>query len=402
MGAKKVIYLDCFSGISGDMFLGALLDAGLSLSHLNEGLSTLPINGFYLKAEKVSCYGITATNFQVLTENGESFRNMESIRHIVEESELPADVKKTSLNVFSKLAAVEARLHGVPEEDVHFHEIGALDSIVDIIGSVLALHLLEVEEVLCSPLPQGRGMIEVEHGKIPLPAPAAVELLAERKAPVYGVDLKGELVTPTGAALIYELVSDFGQLPSYNLLSVGYGAGSKDYGVPNYLRVLLGTQENNQSFSYQEKVDVIEANIDDLNPEITGFLMDKMLEQGALDVSFAPVQMKKNRPAVKITLLSPVEKTRALVEHLFRETSTFGCRVIEARKVMLPRQFAEINTSWGKVRVKMVAVEEENEAWHYSPEYEDCLAIARREGIPLQEVYREVDYLFRHSKKNHL
>lgn len=386
---KKTLYLDCYNGISGDMMLGALLDAGLSFSGLKENLSSLSISGYRLDAEKVFRHGITGTSLQVFSEKNNSLRNIGRIGEIIGGSNLPEAVKEQSMSVFRKLAVAESRVHGIPVGEVHFHEIGALDTIIDIAGSVTGLHMMGIDEIICSPLPMGRGMTEIMHGKIPLPAPATAALLAERGVPVYGVETEGELVTPTGAALVSSLAAHFGQIPDFVIESVGYGAGKKDFGVPNFLRVFIGTAHAR----HHEKIDIIEANIDDLSPEITGYVMEKLLEEGALDVFFTPVQMKKNRPAVKLTVLSPSEKTALLTDIVFRETSTIGCRIIEARKVMLPRHFEEVNTPWGTVRIK-VAGREGDGALSFAPEYEDCLAIARRENIPLREVYRKVEELY--------
>lgn len=389
---KKTMYLDCYSGISGDMFIGALLDAGLSLSLLSEQLSSLPLSGYKLEAEKVSRYGISGTDFRVLTEKNAQFRNIESIGEIISGSGLPPSVKNRCMAVFQKLAEAEAHVHSVTVEQVHFHEIGALDSIVDIVGSVTALHLMGIDEIICSPLPLGRGLIKIQHGKVPLPAPATAKLLADSKVSVYGVETKGELVTPTGAALVATLAEFFGEIPRINMESIGYGAGKKDFGIPNYLRVMVGSVSENRAF-YREKVDIIEANIDDLNPEITGYVMEKLFEEGALDVYFTPVQMKKNRPAVKLTVLSPPGKADLFTDIIFRETSTLGCRVAEAQKVMLPRHIEKVETPWGTVRVKTVKCHKSGEFLSCSPEYEDCLAVARRQGIPLREVYRTVERL---------
>ncbi len=396
---KKIIYLDCYSGISGDMFLGALLDAGLSLPLLSEQLSSLPLSGYSLKMEKVCKYGITGTSFQVLTEEENShFRNINHINDIVSASDLPGPVIKRCKSVFHKLAVAESSIHGVTVEEVHFHEIGALDSIIDIVGSVTALHLMGVDDVICSPLPLGRGLIEIQHGKVPLPAPATAALLAERGVPVYGVDTQGELVTPTGAALVTSLAEDFGEIPRVSLESVGYGAGKKDYGIPNFLRVMIGSVVET-GLTYREKVDIIEANIDDLNPEITGYVMEKLFEEGALDVFFTPVQMKKNRPAVKLTVLSPPGKAELFMDTIFRETSTLGCRIMDAQKVMLPRCIEEVDTPWGPVRIKIVNNNNSGVFLNFSPEYEDCLAIARREGIPLREVYQTINQLYCKKRK---
>ncbi len=403
--APRTLYLDCFSGISGDMFIGALLDTGLlKLYQLEDYLSTLEVGGYRLETETVQRQAIAGTRFKVVVEENSTFRNLNDIEKILSKSKLPEEVKEKSLAMFTKLAQVESRVHDVPLEKVHFHEIGALDSLIDITSSILSIHLLGVEEVVCSPLPVGRGFIDIEHGKIPLPAPATAALLAGAGTPVYGVDIQGELVTPTGAALVTSLAGRYGQMPSFNLEAVGYGSGSKEYGIPNFLRVFVGSDALNQNTGpgQQESVEIIEANIDDLNPEISGYLMDKLLQKGAMDVYFTPIYMKKNRPAIKITVLSSAENKDDLMDLLFQETSTFGCRIVEGQKIVLPRRVEEVSTRWGSVRVKVVGSEDGNQKdiGHYSPEYEDCLAIAYREGIPLKEVYREVEQLYRKKSES--
>ncbi len=395
---ENVLYLDCYNGISGDMFLGALIDCGLSLECLTEALSGLKVDGYRLKAERVCRYGISGTDFQVSVGTGQSFRNINDISGLINNSRLPSIVIGQSLAVFERLAAVEARIHGVEIGQVHFHEIGALDSIIDIVGTVCGLHFLNIKEIISSPLPLGRGFVETEHGRLPLPAPATTGLLAEAGVPVYGVEQRGELVTPTGAALVSVLAREYGKIPAMRMEKVGYGAGNKDFGVPNFLRVFFGSREKSVTV-YSEDVNIIEANIDDMSGEITGYVMDKLISEGALDVFFTPVQMKKNRPAVKISVLAAPDKTVLLSEILLRETTTLGCRVQAAAKVMLPRRVEEVTTPWGAVRIKIVGGIKDKEVTEdskepilrFAPEYEDCAAIARRENIPLIDVYRAIE-----------
>jgi len=388
---KKILYLDCFSGISGDMFLGALLDAGLSLKELQENLAGLNMPGYSLQAEKTSTYGISGTSLEVVpTGKTPPLRRLKDLEHLLENSSLSHSVLEKSNQAFRVLAEAEARIHGVTPEEVHFHEIGAVDTVVDLVGAMIALELMEIDFVVSSPVPQARGFVKIDHGDYPLPAPATAEILAWAAAPVYGTEVRGELVTPTGATLLKVLVDRFGELPSFSLQTVGYGAGKKDFGHPNLLRVWMGIEEKNHG--YQETLNIIEANLDDLNPEICGHVMDKLLEAGALDVYYTPVQMKKNRPAVKVSVLSPPLSTDKLIQLLFNETSTLGCRVIESCKVMLSRHREEVNTPWGVVGVK--AAYQGGELLHSSPEFEDCLAISRREGIPLKDIYRRVEYLY--------
>ncbi len=397
-GRKKILYLDCFSGISGDMFLGALLDAGLPLEHLREELSRIPLPGYHLEAQEVCYYGITGTSLEVVpVEEQPPLRHLKDIRELLEASTLSSRVRDKTMAAFLELARAEGKIHGQQAEEVHFHEIGALDTVVDIAGGVLGVEILGANQVISSPLPQGRGFIEIDHGTYPLPAPATTEILSKAEAPVYGVEVKGELVTPTGAVLVKTLADGFGEMPSFSLKRVGYGAGSKDFGYPNFLRIFWGEQEDGL-LGYQEPLDVIEINMDDFNPEIAGHVINLVLEEGALDAYFTPVQMKKSRPGVKLTVLSHPSRRNALTKMLFRETSTLGCRIFSSQKVMLPRTREEIDTPWGKLGVKVAWLGEE--VLDFAPEHQDCLDIARREGITLKEVYREVEHLYWQCYRN--
>ena len=401
--SENILYLDCYNGLSGDMFLGALIDGGLSLELLMENLALLPLEGYRLETKKVSRYGITGTDFKVIISSPQYFRSLKDISKIINESTLPVSVKEKSLAVFKRIAAVESRIHGVSVEEVHFHEIGAVDSIIDIVGVVCGINLLDINKIISAPLPLARGLITIEHGKFPLPAPATAEILAECNIPVYGVQIEGELVTPTGAVLIAELADEFGKIPEMKMERVGYGAGNKDFGLPNFLRIFRGRKDSAIPF-YSEKVNVIEANIDDMRGEISGYVMEKLLKEGALDVFFTPVQMKKNRPAIKLSVLSSPEKTSYLINILLEETTTLGCRVQSAAKVMLPRRLEEVTTPWGKVTVKIAekkgSGDDIGSLFKFAPEYEDCLSIAQREKIPLADVYRAVESCFENEYKN--
>jgi len=391
----KILYFDCYSGISGDMTLGALLDLGLDLQQLRAMLGELNLPGYHLEAEKVKRGGIAGTRAVVrLGEKMAVYRDLPDIIELIENSTLPRAVCAKSTAVFQRLAEAEASVHGVAIEEVHFHEVGAVDAIVDIVGTCAALHLLEIDTIICSPLPAGRGEVQTAHGKLPLPAPATLELLAWRQVPVKGSDVDFELVTPTGAAIVTTLADEFGPMPSFTLEGTGYGAGSRDPGYPNYLRLLLGNRELPGTF-YEEENAVLETNIDDLNPEIFGYLMEKLLSAGALDVYFTPIQMKKNRPGIKLTVLSPLEKVKLLQELVFYETSTLGMRLYTARKIMRPRKTATVQTEWGPVRVKYTPPEDKETPGQFAPEYDDCLLIASRSGLPLKEVYRLAEQLFK-------
>lgn len=394
---EKILYFDCYSGISGDMTLGALLDLGIDLPHLQEILSGLDLDGYHLDVDKVNRGGIAGTRVVVsLNDDPPVRRNLPDILSIIEDSSLPGPVKAKSKAVFQNLAEAEAVVHNIPVEEVHFHEVGAVDAMVDIIGSAAAMYLLEIDRIYCSPLPAGRGVVHTAHGRLPLPAPATLELLAMRKTPIYGSDYDFELVTPTGAAIITTLADSFGPLPVFNIEAVGYGAGSIDPGYANYLRLLLGHHQNIKS-SQEEEVAVIETNIDDLNPEIFGFLMERLFAAGALDVYYTPVQMKKNRPAVQLTILATPDDIKPLQNLVFSETSTLGLRVTTARKIMRSREISKVDTKWGQIRIKYCPVSEQAYPLHFSPEYEDCHRIAQLSGLPLKEVYRLAEHLFRNQ-----
>jgi pyridinium-3,5-bisthiocarboxylic acid mononucleotide nickel chelatase len=392
---KKILYFDCYSGVSGDMTLGALLDLGLEIGRLQELLDGLSIKNYSLTAEKVSRGGISGTRAVVRADESPPVeRHLSEILQIINQSDLPRAVIEAGSAVFKSLAEAEAAVHGIPVEKVHFHEVGAVDALVDIVGTAAALYLLEIDEIQCSPLPAGRGEVMTEHGRLPLPAPATLELLARRQVPVLGSSSDFELVTPTGAAIVTALADKFGPIPAFNIEKVGYGAGSKDPGYPNYLRLLLGSYQKT-GLQYEEEVTILETNVDDQNPEIFGYLMDLLIRAGALDVYYTPVQMKKNRPAVQLTVLSPPGKTAQLQDLLFYETSTLGVRLTTARKIMRPREVETVRTGWGSVRVKYSPEPDGRFPLSYAPEYEDCRAVAESSGLPLKEVYRMVDQLFR-------
>ncbi len=392
---KKIAYFDCYSGISGDMTLGALLDCGLELKSLEDLLSGLKLTGYILSTKQVKLYGLTGIDLEVVAAGSEPVsRTWSDIEQLIESSSLPAPVREKSIRVFRNLARAEATVHGVSEQQVHFHEVGAVDAIVDIVGTISALYLLEIEHLFCSPLPLSSGMVESMHGLIPLPAPAALELMRRRGVPVYGSKVEMELVTPTGAALVTALAEQFGEPPAFTVEHVGYGAGKLDPGYPNFLRVMVGNLPEKASQTEQQ-INQIEANIDDLNPEIYGYLMEKLFKAGALDVFFSPIQMKKNRPAVMLTVLVQPASLQQVIKIIFDETSTLGLRVAGSRKIMRPRETVTVDTRWGPIRGKLAPAGVNGPEFpQFSPEYEDCREIALRTGWPLKEIYREVELLF--------
>jgi pyridinium-3,5-bisthiocarboxylic acid mononucleotide nickel chelatase len=392
---SKVLYFDCYSGISGDMTLGALLDLGLEVEKLRWMLSGLKLGGYRLETEQVNRGGIAGTKANVILEAAEPVtRHLSDILQIIDSSDLPRQVKENSAAVFQRLAEAEASVHGTALEKVHFHEVGAVDAIVDIVGTAAALYLLGISEICCSPLPLGGGEVQTEHGRLPLPAPATLELIARRQIPVKGRDVQFELVTPTGAALVATLAKSFGPMPDFTIQKVGYGAGSHDPGYPNYLRTILGEKFAAQQL-YEEEVLILETNIDDLNPEIFGYLMDKIFEAGALDLFFTPVQMKKNRPSVQLTVLSPPHLQQKLQTIIFNETSTLGLRVSKSQKIMRQRETLTVETKWGPIRVKYATLPKDQFPFSFAPEYEDCRQVAAKSGVPLREVYRLAEILFR-------
>lgn len=401
----RVLYLECSSGAAGDMLLAALLDCGLDFNKLQDYLSRLGLVGYELKCKPTIKKALRALQIKVEAAEKQPFRNLPQIVEIIRGADLPPGVKEKSIAVFKALARAEARVHGIAEERVHFHEIRAVDSLVDIVGCVTALEMMEVEKIFCSPLPLGRGFIEGKHGPIPLPAPAVLELLREYRIPCYGTPIEDETVTPTAAALLGTLCTSFQPLPPMIIENVGYGAGSKDFAIPNILRAYKGrlslfsdkgsSTPRKEGFGEKllcEPLEILEANVDDLNPEIYDYVLERLFSAGALDVYFTPIQMKKNRPAVKITILAKPQLAQQLGEILLQETSTLGYRRLCAEKIMLPREQIPVETPWGEIRVKVAGTPP-----HYhniAPEYEDCLRIARREGIPLKKIYQHIWKIF--------
>ncbi|MGD2126796.1 MAG: nickel pincer cofactor biosynthesis protein LarC [Desulfobacteraceae bacterium] len=378
----KVAYLDCFSGISGDMFLGALLDAGLPFDELKQALLTLPLEGYNLEMlhkEKSQLFG---TRLQVTVERGKQVpRSFADIRKIIQAGNLSKQVEEKSIEIFEAIALEEGKIHNCPPGEVHFHEVGAADSIIDIVGTVFGIEYLGIAAIYASSLPLGSGFVETRHGTIPIPAPATVALL--RGIPVHDSGLKQELVTPTGAALIRGLVRSFGTMPAMVVDAVGYGVGSHELpDRPNLLRVIIG---RDQSEEHSETVIILEANLDDTNPEWLGFVMDRLFEAGALDVLFCPVQMKKNRPGILIQVMGRPHQRDALIDVLFRESTTLGVRFQYSQRRILERSFAEIESPWGPIKVKTVS--QPNGSSYVLPEYEACRKIAQEKNLPIKTIY---------------
>lgn len=380
----RVAYLDCFSGISGDMLLGAMVDAGLSLDALREQLASLPVGGYELTAERVSRAGIAATKVDViLSDQEQPHRRLDDVLAIITGSRLPEVDKAAASRIFRRLAEVEGQVHGVPATEVHFHEVGAIDAIVDITGAVVGLRLLGVEALYCSPLAVGSGSARSAHGRIPAPGPATMLLLAEVQAPLR--DGTGEptmeLVTPTGAAIVAEL-ADFSR-PAMRLVGVGSGAGTRDIpGRPNILRLFLGDTDD---ATRTRTMLLVETNIDDMPGEAFGYVQERLLSAGAADVWFTPIQMKKNRPAVMLSVLCRPELEAAIVALLLSETTTLGMRVQEVRRHEADREVVRFTSSLGPAAVKVKRLP--GQAPRIAPEYDDCRALALAHGLSLAEVY---------------
>jgi uncharacterized protein (TIGR00299 family) protein len=384
-------YFDAFSGISGDMTVGALLDAGADWPTVETALQSLQLDATF-RLYKTKRKGIAASKFCVDFTAQKKHRHLPHIEKIIQAGNLSLKAKTNALAVFQRLGQAESQTHDVPIEKVHFHEVGAVDSICDIVGACVALDALNVSEIHCSRINVGGGTVETEHGTLPVPAPATSLLLKDH--PIYSAGPQTELTTPTGAALVTALASHFGALPAIQLKAQGFGAGDKDFpGQANVLRVLIGERT---SALEATSVSILEANIDDSSPQVLGYAMERLLAAGALDVTLTPIYMKKNRAATMLSVITPPELTEQLAAVLFAETSTLGLRILQAERRVLARQMAEVETSFGKVRIKY------NEQGSFAPEYEDCRQAASSKGVPLRAVIGEANQLFASQwKSNH-
>ncbi|KAB0672019.1 nickel pincer cofactor biosynthesis protein LarC [Oryzomonas sagensis] len=382
-----IVYLDCYAGISGDMTVGALLDLGVPLEHLQAELAKLPLppGSYALSASRTERRHVPALKFDVAVHDHHTHRHYGGIDAMIAGSSLADAVKERARRIFRRLAEAEATVHGVAIEEVHFHEVGAVDSIVDIVGTAICLDYLGVTEVSAAALPLGGGFVETAHGRLPVPAPATAELL--RDLAVHGDCGDGERVTPTGAAIIAALAAGTGQRPAMRLERIGSGAGGKDFGdCPNILRAFLGTVE--KGAGGDDPVMVAETNIDDSTPEVLGYVMERLLAEGALDVFFTPVQMKKNRPATQLSFLCRPEELANLARLVLAETSAIGLRHYPVGRIVLERRVEELQTPLGPVRFKLVF--DGGLLLRAAPEYEDCRRIARERGIPCREVMEQV------------
>jgi uncharacterized protein (TIGR00299 family) protein len=379
----KICYLDAFSGISGDMTVGALIDAGADSSAVTQMLEALG-TGAAFRVEKTTRRGIAASKFHVTGGESKGHRHLKDILELIAKSGLPGAVKQNASAVFQRLGEAEAKVHGIPLAQVHFHEVGAADSICDIVGACAAFDLLGVHTIHSSPLNVGSGTVNTEHGVLPVPAPATAELLKDQ--PIYARGPSVELTTPTGAAIAVTLAADFGALPAMRVNATGYGAGDKDFSEhANVLRVFIGEPSGAEEAT---TVAILEANIDDASPQVLGYAMERLLETGALDVTLESLLMKKNRPGMLLRVIARPEDREALAQMIFAETTTLGLRIYSAERRVKARRVAEVETRHGTVRIKIA------ENGSFAPEYEDCRRIARETGLPLKEILAGANFAY--------
>ena len=394
----KILYFDCFAGASGNMILGALVALGVDENDLIEQIKLLGATDFEIEFKTIDKSGIAAVHAEVKVPHEHAHRHLHHIEKIIGDSRLPETVKQRAIKIFTLLAEAEAKVHGVEIEKIHFHEVGAMDAIVDVVGACIGFELLEIERFACSKIHVGSGFVKMAHGKYPVPPPAVAELL--KGAPIYSTEIEGELITPTGAAIIAAVCESYGQIPEMKIERTAYGAGTRDYeNFPNVLRLMLGTSENcerraesldamNDGQTATDNLCLIETNIDDLSPQILGYVMERAFETGALDCWFTPIQMKKNRPATMISILCPKANKQALTELLYTETSTLGIRLSEIERECLPREIVEVETEFGKVDVKIARFK--NKIVNAKPEYEQIREIALQSKKSLRAIEREV------------
>ncbi len=377
-------YFDCFSGAGGDMLLGAVIAAGAKAERIEEELAKLALPGLSISVEQKTVQSISGIKVAIGSTSDQQLRTLPAIVALLEQSDFTREVRDQAVQVFTALAHAEAKVHAIPVDRVHFHEIGALDTIVDVVGTIFGLQLLGVRRLVASPLPLGRGFVRCDHGLLPLPAPAVCELL--QGVPTYGVELSQELITPTAAALLVTLADSFGPMPPMRIGATGYGVGSHrlDNGQPNLVRLIIG--EGLDSGEAQ-LVEVIETNLDDWSPEGFPYLCERLFAKGAVDVTLSPVQMKKGRPGFTLQVISPTAAAHPLKELILTETTAIGLRFRQEERRTLPREAVTVDTRWGEVIAKKVLTPT---GWTVHPEYEACRQLAGRLGLPLQAVYNEV------------
>ena len=384
---NKVLYFDCFAGISGDMTVGALIDLGADEKELMRQLDSLHLHGYRIEIKKALKNGISGTDFNVIVEEEHSHhahhhhsRNLSDISDIINSSPLDSSVKELSLKIFHEIAVAESKIHAKSIDEIHFHEVGAIDSIVDIVASAICLNMIKPDKIISSPLNLGEGTVECAHGVFPVPAPATAEIL--KGIPVYSSGIKKEMTTPTGAAIIKCIGQEFSSFPAMKIFSTGYGLGKRNLEVPNVLRAVIGETD------FSEKKMMIETNIDDMSGEIYSYLMNKLFESGALDFFITPVIMKKSRPSHVLSVLCESGKVDALEEIIFTETTTFGTRRYEVERSELERTISKVKTSYGEISVKKGYLN--GKYLKFSPEYDECAEAAKKHGVPVREVYNAV------------
>ncbi|MBU1183581.1 MAG: nickel pincer cofactor biosynthesis protein LarC [Proteobacteria bacterium] len=387
-----IAYFDCFAGISGDMTLGALIAAGADPERLRKGLAGLGVGGYRIEVGRKITGHIEATDVRVVLDDHHHHqrRRLQEILETIRKADLSERVKQTAERIFRRLADAEGRVHGSSSEEVHFHEVGGVDAIVDIVGAAICLEMLGSPKVVSSPMPTFHGYVTGSHGVFPLPAPATAEIL--RGVPWRKLDIEGELVTPTGAAIIRELASGFGPLPAMTIVSIGYGAGKSDFGIPNVLRVILG-EESAGHGDESQCVTVIETNIDDLNPQFYETAMERLFAAGALDVFLTPIQMKKNRPGTLLSVICDSGRAESIAAVVLAETSTLGVRMSQCERICLDRRWEEVVTEFGVVRIKIG--ERDGRVITASPEYEDCKRAAAEHGVAVRHVHESAAALYK-------
>lgn len=393
MGKMKILYYDCFSGISGDMNLAAMIDLGLNKNFLLSELKKLKLSGYTIRFSKEQRSGITGTRVDVITDPSENQirRNLSDIEKIIDTSDLNKQVKSLSKRIFQKLGKAEAHVHNKPISKIHFHEVGAIDSIIDIVGAAICYDYFQFDKIFASSVELGGGFIKASHGVLPVPAPATVEILKNIPTKIGGANF--ETTTPTGAAILSTLVNDFADKIELVIHKTGYGIGHKVTESPNLLRVYVGETDSVKNSDKQKESEacMIECNIDDMNPEWYDFIMEKLFDQGVQDVFFTPLMMKKNRPAIKISVLCNPDQMNKVKELLFTETTTLGLRSYKVNKTALERKLSKLSTDYGEVTIKSSYYQ--NKLLHSKPEYEDCKRIAKERNIPIREVLKHINTL---------
>ncbi len=384
----KILYFDCFSGISGDMVLGAFIDLGISIDYLRKELTKLNLDGWEIKSKKVLKKGISATQVEVATKQERKHRKLEDIVKIINSSSLSEKIKKDSIEIFRIIAEAEAKIHGTTINNIHFHEAGATDSIIDIIGVAVCIDYFKPEKILYSEINTGSGIVKCAHGLLPVPAPATAEILKGMKI---CSRFEGELTTPTGAAILKHF-AEYGNLQNFKTEKTGYGAGKQECKHPNVLRIFLGNQGNSKDI-----VNVIETNIDDMNPEFYDYIIERLLKSGALDVYITNIQMKKNRPGIKLTVIAKEAETDKIIKIIFEETTTLGVRIYKTKRIKEKREIRIAKTKYGDVEVKIGKFE--NHIATISPEYESCKKTALEKNIPIKDIYDEAKEIIKKNKK---